>query len=229
MKAGPMTKDADRWGPLTGALFVALAVAIFAVAGDAPDANDRTARQIVAYYSDHDGALIASVGPGLIGCALLVFFCAYLSSVLEGDLLPRVAFAGGVILAVGLVIDVTISVALVHAADHIDPVAIQALSSLYGNDYIPFVLGAMLIVLASGLAIVRQDNLPHWLGWLGIALALPAPTPLGAITFVGGGIWILLASVVLWTRERRTAGARSSRPPSTHVTTPRAPARDPVG
>jgi hypothetical protein len=40
------------------------------------------------------------------------------------------------------------------------------------------------------------------LGWLGIALALPAPTPLGAITFVGAGIWILLASALLWTRGR---------------------------
>jgi len=38
---------------------------------------------------------MAGVSLGLIGCALLVFFCAYLSSVLEGDLLPRVAFAGG--------------------------------------------------------------------------------------------------------------------------------------
>ena len=37
MNDGPMTKDAHRWGPLTGVLFVALAVAIFAVAGDAPD------------------------------------------------------------------------------------------------------------------------------------------------------------------------------------------------
>ena len=63
----------------------------------------------------------------------------------------------------------------------------------------------MLIVLGSGLAIVTQDNLPHWLGWLGIALALPAPTPLGAITFLGGGIWILVASVVLWTRGRGLA------------------------
>jgi hypothetical protein len=188
--------------PLTGALFVALAVAGFAIAGDAPDANDHTARQIVAYYSDHDGAVLVSIVLGLIACALLVFFCAYLRSVLEGDLLPTVAFAGGVILAAGLAIDLTISVALVHSADHIDPVAVQSLSSLYTNDYIPFVLGAMLIVLGSGLAIVRQDNLPHWLGWLGIALALPAPTPLGAITFLGGGIWILVASVVLWTRGR---------------------------
>jgi hypothetical protein len=47
MNDGPMTKDAHRWAPLTGALFVAIAVVGFAVAGDAPDANDRTARQIV--------------------------------------------------------------------------------------------------------------------------------------------------------------------------------------
>jgi hypothetical protein len=43
---------------------------------------------------------MVGAGLGLIGCALLVFFCAYLSSVLEGDLLPRVALAGGVVLAV---------------------------------------------------------------------------------------------------------------------------------
>jgi len=202
MNAATMTKDAHRWGPLTGVLFVALAVAMFAVAGDAPDANDHTARQIVAYYSDRDGAAMASVCLGLIGCALIVFFCAYLSSVLGEGLLPRVAFAGGVILAVGLAIDAMISVALVHTADHIDPVAVQALSSLYTNDYLPFVLGAMLILLASGLAIVTQHNLPAWLGWLGIALALPAPTPVGAVTFFGAGIWILIASALLWTRGR---------------------------
>jgi hypothetical protein len=205
MRDEPMTKEAHRWGPLTGALFVACVVAMFGIVGDTPDANDHTARQIVAYYSDRDGTVIASVVVGLIACALIVFFCAYLRSVLEGDLLPTVAFAGGVILAVGLAIDLTISVALVHTADHIDPVAVQSLSSLITNDYIPFVLGAMLIMMGSGLAIVRQDNLPHWLGWLGIALALPAPTPLGAITFVGGGIWILLASVLLWTRARGLA------------------------
>jgi hypothetical protein len=205
MRDEPMTKEAHRWGPLTGALFVACAVAMFAIAGDAPDANDHTARQIVAYYSDHDGAVIVSIVGGLIACALIVFFCAYLRSVLEGDLLPTVAFAGGVILAVGLAIDLTISVALVHSADHIDPVAVQSLSALYTNDYIPFVLGAMLIVLGSGLAIVRGDSLPHWLGWLAIALALPAPTPLGAITFLGGAIWILVASVVLWMRGRGLA------------------------
>jgi ABC-type nickel/cobalt efflux system permease component RcnA len=156
----PMTKDAHRWGPLTGSLFVACAVAMFAIAGDAPDANEHTARQIVAYYSDRDGTVIASLVVGLIACALIVFFCAYLRGVLEGDLLPTVGFAGGVILAVGLAIDVTISVALVHSADHIDPVAVQSLSSLYSNDYIPFVLGAMLIMLGSGLAIVRQDSRP---------------------------------------------------------------------
>jgi hypothetical protein len=202
MRDEPMTKDAQRWGPPTGGLFVAFAVAMFAIAGDAPDAKENTARQIAAYYSDRDGTVMAAAGLGLMGCALLVFFCAYLRSVLEGDLLPRVAFAGGVILAAGLAIDVTISVALVHSADHIDPVAMQSLNSLYTNDYIPFVLGAMLIMLGSGLGIVRQDSLPRWLGWLGIALALPAPTPFGAITFLGGGIWILLASVLLWTRGR---------------------------
>jgi hypothetical protein len=202
MRDVPMTKAAHRWGPLTGVLFVALAIAIFAIAGDAPDAKENTARQIAAYYSDREGTVMVGAGLGLIGCALLVFFCAYLSSVLEGDLLPRVAFAGGVILAVGLAIDVTISVALVQTADHVDPVAVQSLNSLFTNDYIPFILGAMLILLASGLAIVRQHNLPPWLGWLGIALALPAPTPLGAITFVGAGIWILLVSVLLWTRGR---------------------------
>jgi hypothetical protein len=202
MRDEPMTKAAHRWGPVTGVLFVALAIAIFAIAGDAPDVKENTARQIAAYYSDRDGTVMVGAGLGLIGCALLVFFCAYLSSVLEGDLLPRVAFAGGVILAVGLAIDVTISVALVQTVDDVDPVAVQSLNSLFTNDYIPFILGAMLILLASGLAIVRQHNLPSWLGWLGIALALPAPTPLGAITFLGAGIWILLASVLLWARGR---------------------------
>jgi hypothetical protein len=196
-----MTKDTNRWGPLSGLLFVAFAVATFAVVGGMPDAKKDSAREIVAYYQDHGGAAWGSVFLTVIGCVALVFFCGYLRSVLDGEVLPTVAFAGGVILTTGLAIDATLVVTLMETHSHIDPAAVQALSALFNNDYIPFVLGATLILSASGLAIVRNRTpLPRWLGWVGVVLGVLGLTPAGFVTFLGGGVWILVASVLLWAR-----------------------------
>jgi hypothetical protein len=104
--------------------------------------------------------------------------------------------------AVGLAIDVTISVALVHTTDHIDAVAVQALSSLYSNDFIPFVLGAMLIPLASGLAIVRHDNLPAgWDGWAS-RWRFPPPRPSARSPSSERASGSCSPALLLWTRGR---------------------------
>jgi hypothetical protein len=199
----PSIELTHRWVPLAGALAVVATVATVAVS-DLPDPDKRTAAQLAAYYRDHDGTAFAMFGVGLVVCVLLVVFATQLRAVLTGELLPRIVFAGGVIFATGIAIDLTIGVALAEGADHMDPVGVQALSVLYANDYAPFMLGIVLMLLPAGLAIVRQDVLPRWLGWPAIVLVLPAPTPLAWITIVGGMLWLLVASVVLWLRARPT-------------------------
>ena len=65
MKDGPMTKDAHRWGPADRRAVRRSRGRDVRDRRRRPDANDHTARQIVAYYSDRDGALIAERRPGV--------------------------------------------------------------------------------------------------------------------------------------------------------------------
>jgi hypothetical protein len=126
--------------------------------------------------------------------------------------LSTVAFAGAVIMATGGAIDGTISFALAEAADDVPPESVQALQALWDNDFLPLAVGALLLLLASGLAIARHGVLPKWLGWIAILLAVLSITPLGFIGFMGGALWIAIVSVLLALRLRRESGAGTPGP-----------------
>ena len=113
-----------------------------------------------------------------------------------------VAFAGALILATGLAIDSTISLALAETANDIDPAATQALSALFQNDYVPFALGAILFLGGLGLSVLRSGVLPKWLGWIAVVLAVIGLTPLGFAAFIGAGLLIAVIGVMLALRGR---------------------------
>jgi hypothetical protein len=143
---------------------------------------------------------------GLAG-TLLVFFGAYLRGILRdaeggGDFLPTVVFAGAIIVAVGLAIDASIVFALTDTAEDIDPAAVQALSALYNNDYVPFAMGSQIFLLALGISVLGSRALPMWIGWIAIALGVIAVTPLGFVAFIGWGVLVAIMSVMLTMRAR---------------------------
>ncbi len=70
--------------------------------------------------------------------------------------------------------------ALADTADEIRPSAVEALSALWSNDFLPFAMGLQVFLLATGLSIVRHGVLPKWIGWIAIVLAVVAVTPIGA-------------------------------------------------
>lgn len=198
----------DWWAPLTGVAFVVVVILSFIVGGEPPNAG-KPAAEIVEHYTDNKDAIFAGVILTGIGAALLVFFGAILRDALTRDVTDRnvfatVAFAGAIITAVGAAIDGTLSVALAERADEIDPAATQALQALWDNDWLPITLGNGLLLLGAGLAIVLGRALPAWLGWLGIVLGVMAFTPLGFVAFLGGAIWVIIASVLLTLERRRS-------------------------
>ena len=123
-------------------------------------------------------------------------------------MLANVVLAGATILATGLAIDATINVALVETAEDIEPAAVQALSALWTNDFLVFVLGGFVFMLATGISIIRHGALPKWLGWVAMVLAIASMTPAGFFAFVGIALWMAIASVMLTMRARR--GGRPS-------------------
>lgn len=197
--------------PLTGLVFLALAIVAFAIGGDVPDPTEESAEEIAAFYADNEGTQITSAVLATVAGTLLAFFGGYLRMVLraaEGanGVLSAMALAGAIILAIGLAIDGTITFTLVEAADDIDPAAVQALSALYNNDFLPLALGAQVFLFATGISIARHGALPKWLGWVAIVLAVVAVTPIGFVSFIGAGVLVAVFSVVLSLRARKTGG-----------------------
>lgn len=197
----------SEWlAPLTGVAFIAVAIASFAIGGEPPDA-DEPVREIVDHYVDNKDSV--TIGAALAGVAamFLVFFGGYLRKVLRaaegpGGVLSAVALIGATVMAVGIAIDATISLALAETAEDIQPAAVQALQALWSNDFIPIALGTELLLVSTGISVLLHGALPKWVGGVAIVLALVGLTPFGFVAFLGGAIWILIVSVLLALRAR---------------------------
>jgi hypothetical protein len=199
----------ERIAALTGVAFVVVAIIGGIIGGEPPDAESPV-QEIVDHYADNKTSIQVGAFVGVAAMVLLVFFGAYLRSVLSaaegrGGILPALTLVGAAIVAVGFAIDVTITVALTEAVDDIEPAAVQALQALWDNDFVPIVLGIIVFLIATGLSILRHGALPKWLGWVALVLAVIGFTPIGFVAFLGTGLWIVIVSVLLAVRAQPAA------------------------
>ena len=198
----------ERLLPLTGLLFVVLLILSFVIGGEPPDADDPV-QEIIDHYVDNDDAIWASTIVGGLAVVSLLFFASYLRKLFaaaEGPghgVLSALVLTGATIMAVGAGIDMTISVSLVEAVEDIDPAAVQALQALWDNDFMPVAIGIVVLLLSSGLSIVKYGALPKWLGWIAIVIAVIGMTPIGFFAFPLGGIWVIITSILLAVRAGR--------------------------
>lgn len=205
---------------LTGVAFFVVAIVAFAISGEPPDPTDDSVEEIVEFYVDNDSSQMFSAALAGIAATLFVFFAGYLRRVLraaegegEGGMLSAVAFAGAIIFALGVAIDGTITFALAETADDIEPGAVQALSALWHNDFLPFAVGTQVFLLATGISVVRHGALPVWIGWVAIVLGLIAVTPIGFVAFLALGLLVAIISVILTLRARAVQPARAGPTP----------------
>jgi hypothetical protein len=194
----------ERIAALTGVAFVVVAIVAGIIAGEPPDA-DSPVQEIVDHYAANETSIQVGAFVGVAAMVLLVFFGAYLRSVLSavegrGGILSTLTLVGAATIAVGFAIDFTISIALTEAAEDVEPAAVQALQALWDSDFVPIALGILVFLIATGLSIVRYGALPRWLGWVALVLAVIGFTPIGFVAFLGTGIWIVIISVLLAVR-----------------------------
>jgi hypothetical protein len=193
---------------LTGVAFVVVVVAGFIVVGDEPPDADSAAEEIVAFYDDNKSEVqVGAFLGGPLAGALLIFFFGYLRKVLtEAETgtgtLPLLALIGAVIVAVGAAIDNTLAFAMAEAADDIEPESVKTIQAIWDSDFLPFALGFIVLWLSVGISILRTGALPKWLGWVAIVFGVVGPTPIFFVGFIGGGIWIIIVSVMLAMRAR---------------------------
>ena len=199
--------------PLTGVLFVVLTVVSFVVGGETPDA-DAPAREVVDYWTDHEGEnMIGSVIEALAAVTLL-FFAATLRRTLKGwadhSILPLVAYAGGIVAAAGIGVDASIRFAAADVAGDVDPAVLQTFSAMWANFFFPIVVGLASLIVATSLAGWRARALPMWITSIGLLIFIAFFTPAGFVAFLVGGVWIIVLSVLLWRRESHTSGESTS-------------------
>ena len=202
----------ERLTPLTGVVFVAIVVAVFAIGGSTPGDHSSAVKVATFYGKHHDKHVILS-----FILAFSIPFLLFFVSSLRYDLrraggtgqLANAAFAGGVLAAAGFGILAFVHYALADAADSAKTIGTtQVLNVLDNTDFIPVAAGVGVLVLAAGLSAVRHGGLPRWLGWIGVVVGILAFTPAGFFAFLASGIWIAVVGIAL-TQARRSAAAAS--------------------
>jgi hypothetical protein len=201
----------ERLAPLSGLIFVAIIIGVFAIGGSTPDGDASAQKATTFYVKHHDKQAVLAF---ILATALP--FIVFFASGLRNDLrraggtgqLANAAFGGGVLVAVGVGILATVHLALASAGAHARTIgAIPALNVLDGNDFLPAIAGLLTLMFASGLAVVRHGALPKWLGWAAIVLAIVMLTPAAFPAMLLSLLWIAIASIMLTVARGRMPSA----------------------
>jgi hypothetical protein len=201
----------ERLAPLTGLVFVAIVVAVFAIGGSTPGDHD-SAQKVQDFYGQHHDKHMTLAFIMAISIPFLLFFVSILRYELRRaggtGQLANAAFAGGVLASAGFGILAFVHLALADAGDSVKTIGTtQALNVLDNNDFLPMAAGMGVLVLAAGLSTVRHGGLPKWLGWVGVVIGVATFTPAGFFAFLLSGIWVLIVSILLTMGRQSTAPA----------------------
>ncbi len=197
--------------PLTGIVAVGLLIAGLILSSKSPDTREG-GQKILDFYVDNDSEQTASAILLTYGSLFLALFAGALRSGLrrgqndvEGP--ATLAFGGGLVMAVGPLILAGATLALTQNSDTLDPSAAEAINALNDGIWItPFLVGQSVLLLASGVAILRGGALPSWLGWIAVVLAVVSATPASLLAFDVTLLWIAVVAIMLSRRASAPAG-----------------------
>jgi hypothetical protein len=199
----------ERWerpAALAGVVAVVLWVVGTFVSGENPD----EATEVLRRFQDEEGRVLAGGFIFQLGALFFLVFVGALRLRLfaaEGatGLLTAIAFGAG--LAVGIFL-LALPGGEMSAAinnDDLDQSSALALSNVGDLFFIGAELSAALLLVSTGLLILRYGPMPRWFAWVSFALALLLLIPpIGwAALLFGVPLWTLAASVLLWMRPAR--------------------------
>jgi len=206
------TDRIHRLLPLTGVIFAAVMLAALYLTRGEADAGD-SPRVIFDYWHDHRGVqLVAGLVLAPYGAALVLLFAAALRNTIrahetEEALYSAVVLAGGVIAAVGLILTGVLDAAVAASADRGARDTVYTLAQLQSYDWVPWVVGFGVMLLAAGIGGVRAIALPRLLSWSAIVLGVLFLSPAGFFAAFALPFWTTTTGIVLY---RRNSGAASA-------------------
>jgi hypothetical protein len=201
----------DRIGAGSGIVFVGIVVAGSVITGenDAPG-PDAPASTIARYLeSRHDESQMGATVV-MLGIAAFLVFITYLRRRLEhsaehasdSNWLPGVAWAGGLLAAVSMLLFALILTAQETISNYgADAQVAKTLHAFSWNEVNVLAPGLAVLVAATSLVTLRHRGLPTWIGWAGLPLVLilifPFTTWIGFLLFLP---WTLAVSTALLLR-----------------------------
>jgi hypothetical protein len=200
----------DLWTPAAGVVFVILFIAsVFTVSQ--PDTGDSD-RKAIAFFADHGHRLQQIIATYLMmfAGAFFLWFIGGLRSRLSlrsdpGGRLARIGYAGGV-LSVALLWVSALALGSVALAKGFGGDARLTTGDVprffaqfgYGSLVIGSMFGAIVLIDATSILILRTRVLPAWLAWLGFVCTLVLLLSPVFIPMVALLVWVLAMSFALW-------------------------------
>ncbi len=205
------TQRFQRFLPIAGILMAILIAVSFGLTSGEPD-ETASLEKAFSYWGDHQTEVIAATILLSLAAVLLVFFGAGLRTALRSResgeaAYSTVAFGGAVITAVGLLISALLDLAAANAADQGSAAATYTINQLGAADWMPFVAGMAVMLIATGLGGLRTVALPRAISWAALVMGVIALTPFGWATFVLFPFWSIAAGLALHRRESAASGA----------------------
>jgi hypothetical protein len=196
---------------LGGLLFVVIVIVAVAVTGNSP-ASNASVGTLLSYYHKHRGNQIASAYLLELGVIVGVVFFWYLRELLierQADRrLVNLGFVGVIFFASAGALSGGLRFALWDYLGNsvISVSTLQTLNTLQQDANVILTgVGQTVLLLATGIALIRSGALARWLGWVGVvlgvvSLVLPFFGPIPA------GLWVIVSSIVI------LVGANSAAP-----------------
>jgi len=196
---------AARLVALAGVASVVLVVIAFVIGGESPNGDDPVGK-VVSFYEDNDGDQIIAAVLLVWSAAAFVLFASGLWRMLrDAEPVPRGASAlvlvGATLYAAGAGIFAGLTFTLGDFADDLSAQSVQLLNALNQDMFPTLALGVFTFLIGAGASILATATLPKWLGWAAVVVAIAALTPAGFFAFLALGVWILVASGLIATRE----------------------------
>jgi hypothetical protein len=218
----PKSGSVPRLAGLTGLAFLIITLGAAAIEGNVPSA-DSSPSSVVRYFTAHRTHVeVATVFLGVaLVFALFAFGAirAHLSNQSRGEWLATVGFGGGVLLAVAGTTEFSLDYALASYANHVTPVAAQALNVAANAGLIIAAVAVGSACAAFGLAILTTRALPQWLAWVAFAIGVLAlaggkTEPISEPLFF---LWVAVTGIFVARRNRTTVAANRDAVPAGSV------------
>ncbi len=208
-----------RWAGVAGVLFAVLFVFAVTTAGDAPGGDEDSDAAVTAYYEDSDNrGMLITVAYLLVASALaLVVFSRvgpYSLMRDSADSLTRhcaaLGMTGAVLAAAGISLGgmalAAVSGGVTFQDEPVDPGVARFMVHLgYGSILIWGGLAGAFSIASFALGALRSGAMARWLAWLGFAAAAALLFAVLFIPMVALPLWVLVASVVFFLKERTVA------------------------